>query len=126
MRLSHVTLQVSDIARSRAFYLGLGFKPIVLEDHYCRFLTSGDATVSIERHEGVINSGVEIGIEFETAAALDSYVVGLAANTNQFAHPLKDQSWLWREARVRDPDGHTLLLFFAGEAKLDPPWKVRA
>jgi len=32
--------------------------------------------------------------------------------------------YLWREARLRDPDGHDVRLYFAGENRLDPPWKV--
>jgi hypothetical protein len=36
-----------------------------------------------------------------------------------------DRSWLWRDARVFDPDGHELMLFHAGEMKLNPPWRVK-
>jgi hypothetical protein len=36
------------------------------------------------------------------------------------------RSWLWRDARVVDPDGHELLYFFAGQNKLDPPWRVKS
>jgi len=32
---------------------------------------------------------------------------------------------LWRGARVRDPDGHDIRLYFAEDNRLNPPWKVR-
>jgi hypothetical protein len=32
--------------------------------------------------------------------------------------------YLWREARLSDPDGHELRLYRAGRNRLDPPWKV--
>ncbi len=35
-----------------------------------------------------------------------------------------ERSWLWRDARVFDPDGHEWMLFFAGTNKLSPPWRV--
>ena len=35
-----------------------------------------------------------------------------------------DQRWLWREAWLHDPDGHRLCLYFAGENRVDPPWRL--
>jgi hypothetical protein len=36
----------------------------------------------------------------------------------------EDQSWLWREAWLRDPAGNRLYLFFAGENRRFPPWRI--
>jgi uncharacterized glyoxalase superfamily protein PhnB len=36
-----------------------------------------------------------------------------------------DMPWLWREARLRDPDGHRLCLYHAGENRKDPPWRLK-
>lgn len=33
--------------------------------------------------------------------------------------------YLWREARLRDRDGHELRLYFAGENRLNPPWRLK-
>ena len=33
--------------------------------------------------------------------------------------------YLWREARLRDPDGHDVRLYFAGENRLNPPWRMK-
>ncbi len=35
-----------------------------------------------------------------------------------------DKSWLWREARLQDPDGNQLVLYYADRNRKDPPWKV--
>jgi catechol 2,3-dioxygenase-like lactoylglutathione lyase family enzyme len=126
MRLSHATLFVSDLARSRAFYLRLGFTLVVDEAHYCRFIVGGDTTLSIEKRENVKAGGADFGIEFESAAALDGEITRLAAAGVEIAETPVGRSWLWRDARVVDPDGHELLYFFAGQNKLDPPWRVKS
>lgn len=129
VRLSHVTLQASDIARSRAFYLALGFELIVDEAHYCRFLARvdegpGDETLSIEHHAPPIRPAAQLGLEFSSAAALDAFVAALPGRGVAVAEGPIDRTWLWRDARVFDPDGHEWMLFFAGPNKLDPPWRV--
>jgi catechol 2,3-dioxygenase-like lactoylglutathione lyase family enzyme len=130
MRLSHVTLQASDIPRSRAFYIALGFEILVDEAHYCRFLTRidegpGDETLSIEKHAGAIQPAAQLGLEFPTPAALDAYAAVLRLKGVAVAEGPIDRSWLWRDARVFDPDFHEWMLFFAGKNKLDPPWRVK-
>ena len=35
-----------------------------------------------------------------------------------------EQPWLWREAYLSDPDHNPILLFDAGENRLDPPWRL--
>jgi len=125
MRLSHVTLFVADMARSRAFYAKLGFELIVDTPHYSRFITEGDATLSIEKHDGEpLPARVQIGLEFASAAALDAKVGALRAAGVAIADGPADRRWLWRDALIIDPDGHQLLLLHAGENKLNPPWRV--
>lgn len=129
MHLSHVTLFVSDIPRSRAFYLRLGFTLIVDEARYCRFLTRvdegpGDETLSIEHRDGAWTPAAQLGLELPTREALDAYVSGLAESGVRIQEGPVDRSWLWRDARVLDPDGHEWMVFFAGKYKLDPPWRV--
>jgi hydroxymethylpyrimidine/phosphomethylpyrimidine kinase len=31
---------------------------------------------------------------------------------------------MWREARLRDPDGNIIFLYKAGEARRFPPWRM--
>jgi len=36
-----------------------------------------------------------------------------------------DMPWLWREAELFVPGGNRILLYWAGDNRLDPPWRVR-
>jgi hypothetical protein len=42
----------------------------------------------------------------------------------EFDQEPTDQSWLWREARLKDIDGNQLVLFYAGKNRLNPPWRI--
>ena len=54
----------------------------------------------------------------------DQMVAQLQANGVQFSRLPADQPWLWREAYLQDPDGNPLCLYFAGENRLNPPWRI--
>jgi hypothetical protein len=41
-----------------------------------------------------------------------------------FENAPRDEPWLWREARLRDPDDNVICLFFAGQNRKFPPWRV--
>ena len=41
-----------------------------------------------------------------------------------FEAPPKDQSWLWREAYLRDPDSNLICLYHAGVNRRFPPWRI--
>ena len=41
-----------------------------------------------------------------------------------FEHRPLNQPWMWREARLRDPDGNIIFLYNAGEARRFPPWRM--
>ena len=43
----------------------------------------------------------------------------------EFEELSNDKRWLWREARLKDVDGNQLILFFAGENRLNPPWRLK-
>jgi hydroxymethylpyrimidine/phosphomethylpyrimidine kinase len=36
----------------------------------------------------------------------------------------RNQPWMWREARLRDPSGNIIFLYRAGEARRFPPWRI--
>ncbi len=57
---------------------------------------------------------------------LDRTVDHLKAKGLVFEQDLTDMFYLWHEARLRDPDGHDIRLYFAGENRLNPPWKVKS
>ena len=123
LRLNQVTVAVTDIERAAAFYAGLGLVAIVVSDHYRRFvLPGGGATFSLHRSDGPVVSTTTVYFE---SAELDADCARLAAAGYAFEHGPVDQTWHWREARLRDPDGNLICLYHAGEDRLDPPWRVR-
>jgi catechol 2,3-dioxygenase-like lactoylglutathione lyase family enzyme len=122
VRLNQVTLAVSDLNRSVAFYTRLGLEQIVADDHYARFVCpDGDSTLSLESAQTVSASATTVYFECEN---LDATVSALEFDGVVFEHGPVDQPWLWREARLRDPDGNPLCLFDAGENRLNPPWRL--
>ncbi len=123
MRLNQVTVGSTDIARSERFYRLLGLRLIVKTDHYLRFeCPDGDSTFSVERVDAVPASE-QVTVYFETDD-LDGQYRRLRDSVD-FSQPPTDMPWLWREARLRDPDGHRLCLFHAGDARRNPPWRYR-
>ena len=42
----------------------------------------------------------------------------------EFDELTKEQSWLWTEARLRDPDGNQLIIFHGGDNRKNPPWRI--
>lgn len=122
MKLNQLTLDVSDISRSKAFYRRLGFRLLVDSPHYCRFLApDGDTSFSLHLEEEVTPSGATLYLETDN---VDADKARLEAVDITFDSEPADQRWLWREAEFRDPDGHRWKLYHAGKNRLDPPWRV--
>ena len=124
MRLNQVTVPSTNVARSVEFYKRLGLIQIVeSEPRYARFVCpDGDATFSIHRVDEV-STGEKPVVYFE-CDDLDRTVMELERKGIQFDSQPVDQSWLWREAYLRDPEGNLICLFFAGENRLNPPWRL--
>lgn len=122
MNLNQVTLPCTDLPRSVRFYKTLGLVQIVDSAHYARFeLPDGDATLSL--HQIAQRTPAQTTIYFE-CEALDEKVSALDAAGIVFDSAPADQSWGWREARLRDPDGNLLCLFHAGTMRKHPPWRI--
>ncbi len=124
MNLNQVTIPSINLEKSVAFYKCLGLELIVDSvPRYARFvLPNGDSTFSIHRVEELPSgSGVVVYFECED---LDKQVAKLVAEGVDFELLPTDQDWLWREARLKDPDGNQLILFKAGENRKNPPWRV--
>ena len=125
MELNQVTLPATDVAASVAFYRRMGFELIVDAPHYARFKsTVGDATFSVHAVDAMAESSKTI-VYFE-CSLLDEQVAALKARGLQFAQELRDEPWLWREARLVDSSGNVICLYHAGESRLNPPWRVGA
>ena len=123
MRLNQVTLFVTDIPRSKAFYQQLGLELIVDSPEYARFVCpDSDATFSIYIADRVTTGSATVYFECDD---LDTTVADLQAKGLEFSMLPTDQPWLWREAYIHDPDGHKICLYYAGENRLNPPWRVK-
>jgi hydroxymethylpyrimidine/phosphomethylpyrimidine kinase len=123
-RLNQVTVTVNDYAKSVAFYRALGLKQIVdsTENGYARFETGGGATFSIQADpEETISPTTAVYLECDD---IDAEVDRLARLGVPFEHGPRNQPWMWREARLRDPSGNTIFLYKAGEARRFPPWRM--
>jgi len=125
MRLNHVTLQVRDLDRSVEFYRRLGFSQLVADEGYARFqCPDGDATLSLESRDPSHLGGPEgVSVHLESDD-LDGLVAALKTRGVEFEQDPTDQPYLWREAILRDPDGHLLFLYHAGQNRLNPPWRL--
>lgn len=123
MNLNQVTVPSRDLEKSIAFYQTLGLKLIVKAlPHYARFEANNGATFSLSQQED-LPSGNGITVYFEMDN-LDGYVNQLIEKGIQFDELPNDKSYLWREARLKDLDGNKLILYYAEDNRLDPPWKI--
>jgi catechol 2,3-dioxygenase-like lactoylglutathione lyase family enzyme len=123
MNLNQVTLPALNVAESVAFYTRMGFELIVEAPHYARFkCPQGDASFSVHQADAAPQSP-QVVVYFEDAA-LDRTVKALQARGIRFTQEPRDEPWLWREARMQDPSGNVICLYWAGTNRLDPPWRV--
>ena len=122
MNLNQVTLPVGDMNEAAGFYRKLGFTQIVDTPHYARFeCPEGGSTFSLSLDSGSFTNGAVIYFECEK---LDEWVARLQARGIAFEQEPTDQPYLWREALLRDPSGNRIKLYWAGDNRLYPPWRV--
>ncbi|MEN8789287.1 MAG: VOC family protein [Flavobacteriaceae bacterium] len=124
MNLNQVTVPSRNVDRSIAFYQTLGLRLIVrATPHYARFeLPEGEATFSLHLVDE-LPTGDGIYVYFESER-LDAWVEELKTAGILFDELPEDRKWLWREARLKDPDGNRLILYHAGENRKNPPWRI--
>lgn len=122
MELNQVTLPVTNMNKAVDFYLTLGFTQIVDTPHYARFTCpKGTSTFSLSLEAEGNNNHSVIYFEHE---ALDELHTQLVERGINFEQPPTEQRYLWKEAILRDPSGNKIKLYWAGENRLNPPWKV--
>jgi len=127
MNLNQVTLPALDVAASVTFYrlfgIAAGIVQIVDAPHYARFECSdGGATFSLHRSEHA--PAPHGAIVYFEVRELDATVAALQSAGIVFTQLPRDEPWLWREARLRDPSGNELCLYWAGEYRRHPPWRL--
>jgi catechol 2,3-dioxygenase-like lactoylglutathione lyase family enzyme len=106
MNLNQVTVPSHDLEIAIPFYEKLGLNLIVKAlPHYARFeCPDGESTFSLHQVDQ-INPNNDIWVYFEVDQ-LDQKVAELINLGIQFDEMPEDKSWLWREARLKDPDGN--------------------
>ncbi len=124
MKLNQVTVPSLAIEKALPFYESLGFTPIVIAlPHYARLLCpDGSTTFSLHQVEK-LPKGDGIALYFE-CENLDEMVAALEKKGIAFTEPPTDKPWLWREAHLYDPDNNKLILYYAGENRVNPPWRI--
>jgi catechol 2,3-dioxygenase-like lactoylglutathione lyase family enzyme len=124
MNLNQITIPVKSVAQSIAFYEKLGFNLIVRSlPHYARLECEiGESTFSLHHVENA-SSVAGIWIYFE-AENLDIKVKDLQQKGFIFDELPTDKPWLWREARLKDLDNNQLIIYYAGDNRKNPPWKI--
>ena len=112
-----------DVARAMKFYETLGLTLIVESlPKYVRFVCpNGDATISIHKVEEFRPGSTVVYFECED---LEDQVEKLVKEGVIFEQHPMDQSWLWREAILKDPDGNQIILYCAGKNRVNPAWKI--
>jgi catechol 2,3-dioxygenase-like lactoylglutathione lyase family enzyme len=124
MNLNQVTVPSIDLNIAVPFYQLLGLRLIVdALPNYARFeCPDGEATFSIHQRDEIgYGYGVTVYFELEN---LDQKVEALQGKGMTFDLLPTDQLWLWREARLKDPDGNRIILYHAGDNRKFPPWRI--
>ena len=124
MQLNQVTLPAVDVETSVEFFRGLGLRLIVSAlPRYARLeCPDGGSTFSLH-HVSKRAELSDVVVYFE-CEDLDEKVCQLQADGYTFTQEPKDENWLWREARLADPSGNVICLYWAGENRRNPPWRV--
>ena len=125
MNLNQVTIASLDVAKSVEFYKTLGLQLIVdATPRYVRFLCpEGDATFSIHKVETLSKNNQTI-LYFEVDH-LAKTVESLKQKGIIFDTEIVDQSWLWTEIKLKDPDQNPIIIYTAGENRKNPPWRIK-
>ena len=124
MLLNQVTATARDLDASIAFYQMLGFHLIVKNDHYARF-EIGDGETTFSLHLGDASGAANGPHLYFACEDLDTRVAEFSAKGIVFDSGPVDQTWLWREAWFSDPAGNRLCLYWAGENRRFPPWRLK-
>ena len=125
MNLNQITIHVSNLDRSIAYYQSLGLVLIVNspDNRYARFeCPDGGTTFSLHEAADISPNGVSFYFEVDD---VDARIKELKAAGVVFDTDPVDQRWLWREVWTRDPDGYRIGIYHAGENRRFPPWRIK-
>ena len=126
MNLNQVTIFSEKPVETVDFYQKLGLKLIVDSlPRYARLeCPDGESTLSVNIAENVVPNN-SIVLYFE-CTELDKEVQSLKDLGLEFDEDPTDREWLWRQAYLKDPNSNKICLFYAGENRQNPPWRVKS
>jgi predicted enzyme related to lactoylglutathione lyase len=125
VNLNQVTIYSAKPIETVDFFEKLGLKLIVNSlPRYARLeCTDGESTLSVNiADDVVVNNNIVLYFECED---LDEEVARLRGSGIEFDEAPTDRDWLWREAYLTDPNGNKICLFYAGDNRKNPPWRVK-
>lgn len=124
MNLNQITISVIDVEKSITFYETLGLHLIVKSlPHYARFqCLKGNSTFSLHQVDEMKSTN-NIWIYFEVEN-VDEEVNILQQKGFEFEELPNDKPWLWRESRLKDLDNNQIIIYHAGDNRLNPPWRI--
>ena len=126
MNLNQVTIYSEKPVETVEFFEKLGLRRIV--DSLPRYgrleCPDGESTLSVHiADDVVVTNNIVLYFDCEN---LDETVAELKTKGLAFDEDPTDRDWLWRQAYLRDPNGNKICLFYAGDNRKNPPWKVKA
>ncbi len=116
-RLSVISLQVADVARSRAFYGALGWAPVGPEMDDVAFIQLNGVVLSLYARQAE-DAGLDVaasdapsprialGHNVRTREGVDQTLAAIQAAGGRVTRPAHDTDWGGRSSYVADPDGH--------------------
>src|ERR1700741_667628 len=120
MNLNQITIPVLNVEKAIEFYQKLGLNLIVKSlPNYARFLSSGGNTTFSVHRVDALPVGNGVWIYFETAD-VEQKVKELQLEGIIFDELPTDKPWLWKEARLKDPDNNQVTIYQAGENRINP------
>ena len=124
MNLNQITVPVLDVEKSIVFYEMLGLRLIVKAlPHYARFeCPEGNSTFSLHQIEN-LPSGEGVWVYFEVKN-LDEHITAILEKGIKIEELPNDKPWLWRESRLKDLDNNQIIIYFAGNNRINPPWRL--
>ena len=125
MNLNQVTIFSEKPVETVEFFQKLGLRLIVDSlPRYARLeCPDGESTLSVNIGKNVVpNNNIVLYFECDD---LDAEVARLKNLGLKFDEDPTDRPWLWRQAYLKDPDGNKICLFYAGENRQNPPWRVK-
>jgi catechol 2,3-dioxygenase-like lactoylglutathione lyase family enzyme len=125
MNLNQVTIFSAKTVETVDFFLTLGLQLIVDSlPRYARLeCPDGESTLSVQFADDAASSS-NIVLYFE-CEDLDATVESLKSKDLSFDEDPADRQWLWRQAYLKDPNGNKICLFYAGDNRKNPPWRVK-